>query len=164
MIAEVRGVILELGKKHGGNFIMPTLKEKLYKICRDFHILSLYAFGSRAKEISKRIEGEPVVSDHPTSDLDIGVQPAKGALRHPRDRVALTQALEDLFHVPRVDLVILPEAPVFLAVEVIRGELLYCDNEDRQSEEELYYLRRAGDLAYFQKQRLQGILDGTLRS
>jgi hypothetical protein len=45
----------------------------------------------------------------------------------------------------------------------VRGELLYRDDEDRQAREELYYLRRAADLAPYQRQRLEGILRGELR-
>jgi hypothetical protein len=41
--------------------------------------------------------------------------------------------LEDLLEVNRVDLVILPEADPFLALEVIRGELLYSEELDRQA-------------------------------
>jgi hypothetical protein len=65
--------------------------------------------------------------------------------------------------VSRADLVVLPEASTFLAADAVRGEMLYCDDEDRQAREELYYLRRAADLAPYQKERLEALLDGELR-
>ncbi len=80
-----------------------------------------------------------------------------------RERVRLTIDLERFFNVPRVDLVLLWDADAFLAVDVIRGDLLYCNDPDQQSLDELYVLRRAGDLAYFEEQRLSGILSGELR-
>ena len=71
-----------------------------------------------------------------------------------QDRVRLSIELEDLLGVNRVDLVVLPEADPFLALDIIRGELLYCEDEDAQAEDELYVLRRAGDLAPLERERL----------
>lgn len=142
---------------------MSELQEALADICRRFCVVSLYAFGSRGKEVAARIAGDPPLPGRGGADLDIAVQPAPETLGDPRDRVSLLQALEGLFEVPRVDLVVLPEAGPFLAADAVRGELLFCDDEDRQAREELYYLRRAADLAPFQRARLEGILSGELR-
>ena len=143
---------------------MSELKARLKAVCERFGVASLYVFGSRAREVSGRINGAaetaPGVAE---SDVDFAVQPVRGALAGARERVDLTLALEELFAAPRVDLVILPEAGPFLAVDAIRGELLYCDDEDRQAREELYYFRRAADLAPLQRARLEGILSGDLR-
>jgi len=138
------------------------VRERLGEICQRFGVASLYAFGSRAREALGRISGTRIRGEAPNADLDLAAQPGKGALATSLDRVRLMAALEDLFDVPRVDLVILPEADPFLAAEAIRGELLYCDDEDRQAEEELYYLARAGDLAPFERERIQGVLKGEL--
>jgi hypothetical protein len=62
-------------------------------------------------------------------------------------KVGLAQKLEELFQVPRVDLVILDEADPFLAAEIIRGELLYAADGRIADEYEIFVLRRAGDLA-----------------
>jgi hypothetical protein len=67
--------------------------------------------------------------------------------------------LEDLFEVGRVDLVLLPEADPYVALDVIRGELLYTRDPDRQARYELYVLRRAGDLLPFKKERMRMILE-----
>ena len=142
---------------------MNELQTELEQICRRFGVASLYAFGSRAEEIAAKVAGRPPVSGPADSDLDVAVQPAPDGLRGVDDRVRLTQALEDLFDVARVDLVILPQASPFLVADAVRGELLFCDDEDRQSHEELYYLRRAADLAPFQRDRLKGLLSGEYR-
>ena len=59
-----------------------------------------------------------------------------------------------------MDLILLPEADPFLALDIIKGELLYCADPDRQAEDELYVLRRAGDLAGFQRERIDQIIRG----
>lgn len=59
--------------------------------------------------------------------------------------------LEDLLQVGRIDLILLPEADPFLALDIIKGELLYTDDPDQQARHELFVLRRAGDLLPFKK-------------
>lgn len=142
---------------------MRELQIQLERVCRRFDVISLYVFGSRAEEIAARFAGRPVAPGLADSDLDVAVQPAPDGLRSVEGRVRLTQALENLFDVSRVDLVILPLASPFLVADAVRGELLFCDDEDRQAHEELYYLRRAADLAPFQKDRLEGLLSGEYR-
>lgn len=142
---------------------MSDLRDELESICLRHGVASLYVFGSRASEIAARVAGEPATRASRGSDLDVAVQPREDALRDARARVTLAGELEALFDVPRVDLVILPEAAPFVAADAVRGELLYCDDEDRQAREELYHLRRAADLAPFQRRRLEGILTGELR-
>ena len=95
------------------------------------------------------------------SDVDIGVEPKPGRYLNAKERVRLAIELEDVLDVNRVDLVILSEADPFLALEIIRGELLYCADADAQAEYELYVLRRAGDLAFYARERWQQILTGT---
>jgi hypothetical protein len=53
---------------------------------------------------------------------------------------------------------VLPEADPFVAAEVIRGERLFADDEDAADEYDLYVLRRAGDLAPFERERIEMIL------
>jgi len=93
---------------------------------------SIYVFGSRASEIAARLRDRSATREHPDSDVDIAIQPSQGCHLNARTRVRLTGALEDLFDADRVDLVLLPEASPFLAVEAIRGELLYCKTSTRR--------------------------------
>ena len=126
--------------------------------------MDLYAFGSRGAEISEKVRGyAAVIPTQHTSDVDIGAVPANLSTFGPSQRIALVVELEDLFDAYRVDLVVLSEADPFLALEVVRGELLYTDNPDRQSRHELYILRRAGDLMPFKKERMRMILEEAAR-
>jgi len=135
---------------------METVKD----ICKRNGIADLYVFGSRGAEIAARVrDGSTIVPTHSASDVDIGVMPVNLSQFGPAQRISLAIELEDLFDVPRVDLIILPEADPYLALEVIRGELLYTDDPDRQARHELYILRRAGDLMPFKKQRMRMILE-----
>jgi uncharacterized protein len=83
-----------------------------------------------------------------------------GAPLRARARVELMLELEDFFGVGRVDLVVLPEAPPFLASMVIQGERLYAQNADDADDYDLYVLRRAGDLLPFHRERVRMVLGG----
>lgn len=132
----------------------------LSSICRRYGIDAVYAFGSRAPAIAALVRSGQPLSQTTASDVDIGVLPKPGCSLDPRAKVALMAQLEDLLGAGRVDLVSLTEAPPFLAVEIIRGELLYEADPDRSAEYELFVLRRAGDLALFQRERVRDVLAG----
>ena len=134
------------------------LREALNAICRRHDIVGLYVFGSRGEEITARVRGDGVTEPRADSDLDVGVVPASEADFGVIARVRLAQALEALFDVPRVDLVVLPEADPFLAANVIRGERLYARDEYAADEYNLHILRRAGDLASLERERIALIL------
>jgi hypothetical protein len=139
---------------------MPDIQESLRDLARQYNLVALYAFGSRAEEVAARAAGKIAESAYPSSDADIGVLPVRGHHLSARDKVRLVIALEDALDVKRVDLVILPEASPYLALDVVRGELLYTMDPDAEAEYELYVLRRAGDLAPFERERLRMILAG----
>jgi predicted nucleotidyltransferase len=132
----------------------------LSSICLRYGIDALYVFGSRAPEIARLVGSSQPLADTTTSDVDIGILPKPGCSPDPRVKVKLMAELEDLLGAGRVDLVSLPEAPPFLAVEIIRGELLYDADPDRSAEYELFVLRRAGDLAPFERERVCDVLAG----
>ena len=136
------------------------MEDSLGDLARQYRLVAIYAFGSRAGEVAARVAGGGGEPTRSLSDLDIGVLPAAKRRLSPQDKVALTRALEDLFDVTRVDLVVLPESPPYLALEVVRGELLYAADPDAEAEYQLYVLRRAGDLAPYQHERLRMILAG----
>ena len=46
----------------------------------------------------------------------------------------------------------------FLALDIIRGERVFCVDPDRGDEFELYVMRRAGDLAPFERERRRRLL------
>ena len=132
---------------------------------RRYQLTAMYVFGSRAREIAARAAGASTQAtgaaptDHPDSDVDIGVQPLRHTRPSAEQRVRLALELEDLFAVARVDLVVLPEANAPLAAEVVRGELLVCADLDEEAESQLYYLRPAGDLAPFYSEQFRDLLE-----
>jgi hypothetical protein len=136
------------------------IEERLCTLAKQYDLVAIYALGSRAMEIAARVRGEEVESVHPSSDADIGVLPARERHLRARERVELMLTLEDVLDVGRVDLVILPEASAYLALDVVRGELLCVTDPDAEAEFQLYVLRRAGDLAPFERERWHIILTG----
>ena len=132
--------------------------ERVAELCRRFGVLGLYAFGSRAREVQRWMAGGLPSLPPSESDVDIGVKVRRGALTVVKDKVALQVALEDLLQVGRVDLVVLDEADPFLAANVIRGERLYAEDGYLADEYDLYILRRAGDLAPLERERMELIL------
>ena len=131
---------------------------ELAHLCERFGVALLYVFGSRAEEVEQWLSQEKLALATGGSDVDVGVRPKSGRLHQVRDKVALTNALEDFLGCDRVDLVILPEADPFVAVAVLRGERLYAEDSYLADEYELYLLRRAGDLAPFERERMAMVL------
>jgi len=139
---------------------MKRREEYLADLCYEYGIDILYAFGSRAKEVKSWLKED--LGDLPPSlsDIDIAIKPISGKYLDIKEKVQLTIALEDFFKVPRADLVVIPEADPFLAANIIRGERLFCRDPYRADNYELYILRRAGDLAPLERERLALIMEG----
>jgi len=137
--------------------------KRLAELAQAYRLADIYAFGSRAAEIAAMMKNGRAIKRASSSDVDIGVRPKQGTRLSTRDLVKLAVKLEDLFGVNRVDLVLLPEAEPFLALDIIRGELLYADDPLDQAYYELFVLRRAGDLLPFKRERIDLILRGTAR-
>ncbi|OGO33603.1 MAG: hypothetical protein A2Z16_08880 [Chloroflexi bacterium RBG_16_54_18] len=137
---------------------MDSLHSRLAKICTAHGIKILYLFGSRGLEFYYYLHGAGPPPSPGESDLDVGVLPASPL--SVQQKVELTLRLEELFNVPRIDLVVLTEADPFLAANIIRGERAFAENEYDADEYDLYVLRRAGDLAFYERQRMDMILKG----
>lgn len=128
------------------------------ELCRASAVGILYAFGSRGEEVLAWVRGERETLSPGPSDVDIGAKLLRGRELTVRQKVELAIALEDLLGVNRVDLVVLDEADPFVAANVIRGERLYAANSYVADEYDLYVLRRAGDLAPLERERMDLIL------
>ena len=99
----------------------------------------MYLFGSQATGTSR-----------PDSDVDVGVLYASP---QPLDR---TLQLEDeIAQVlgPKVDVVDAAASGAFLALEIVRGERIFCRDSTAADVFELYVLRRAGDLLPYELER-----------
>jgi hypothetical protein len=82
-------------------------------------------------------------------------------VRLEEDRVRLTDRLGTLPNeAPKVDLVVLPEAAAFLAAYVVRGELLLAVDLDAEAVAQLYYLRRAAELAPLLREQWRETIGG----
>lgn len=138
---------------------MASLRKLLCDLAVSNNLTAMYAFGSRVAEVVARLEGTVPTDPNLASDIDIGIQPKRGYRLDLDQKVRLTIALERLFGVSRVDLVVCPEAPPFLAQEIVSGQLFCCTDPDEQAEYELYVLRRAGDLAPIEVERRRMILE-----
>jgi predicted nucleotidyltransferase len=137
---------------------MESRQQGLQQICQKYRVHTLYAFGSQAKEIRDLVEGHEDAVPLSSSDVDIGVRALSGRKFSVAEKVNLALALEELFGCKRVDLVSLSEADPFLAAEVIRGERLFAHSNHEADEYELYVLRRAGDLAPLERERMALVL------
>jgi hypothetical protein len=127
-------------------------------IAARFGIDVLYAFGSRAREAFAQTIGRGTFAAGGVSDLDLAALPAPGRVWNVDERVLMTAAFEDVFPAPRVDLVVLSEAPPFLALAAVSGELLFARDRVREANYQLDVLRRAGDLAPFERARRAHLL------
>lgn len=130
----------------------------LERICVEFDVAILYAFGSRAEQVVEWLDGRRMTLTASPSDVDIGVKSLPDVIWRLDDKVQLALQLEDLFDDGRVDLIVLNAASPFLAEEVIRGERLYAQDEYLADEYDLYILRRAGDLAPLEREWLSSVL------
>jgi predicted nucleotidyltransferase len=110
----------------------------------DPRILALYLFGSRARQ-----------EETEQSDVDVGILFRQEATL--KEVLLLEDAIERRLGLP-VDVVDAGRASAFLALDIIRGERVFCTDPDRCDEFELYVMRRAGDLAPFEKERRRLLL------
>jgi len=135
---------------------MNTRLERVEQVCQKFRVKAFYIFGSRRADMLRFLQDETFQLPPSQSDLDIGV------LTHPpfsvEAKVELTLALEDIFGISNVDLFVLQEVDAFLAANIIRGDRVYAEDSYLADEYELFVLRRAGDLAEFERQRMAMIL------
>jgi len=133
---------------------MGQLHRQVQELCNRYALDMMYAFGSRSEEIINCFFGQGDLDKAAIADVDIGAKVTKGSALSARDKVNLTIDLEELLGVERVDLVILSEADPFLAANIIRGDRIFCRDAYLADEYELYVLRRAGDLAPLERERL----------
>jgi len=133
-----------------------TIKEKIKDFASRYNIQMIYAFGSRAKEALDFVEGKIERFPSKPSDLDIGVK-TKNHL-NVDEKVEIAIFFEDIFNVPRVDLVVLSDAPVFLALDIVTGEILYAADSTYEAEYQLYIIAMAADLIPFEKMKQRMLL------
>ena len=109
----------------------------------------IYAFGSRASEAQEFTAGTIERMSPGASDLDIGIKTSRRLTV--QEKVEIAVFFEELFGVPRTDVVVIPEAPITLAFRIVTGELLYAQDPTDEAEYQLYIMRMASDLEPMRK-------------
>ena len=135
---------------------MNKIKEQIRNIASRYGLRIIYAFGSRAKEVLDLIENRIEHITSTPSDLDIGVKPGKPLTVEEKVKIAIL--FEDLFDVSRVDLIVLPEAPVSLALEIVMGEILFMQDATYEAEYQLYIMRMAADILPYERMKQEMIM------
>lgn len=134
-----------------------TEREKLLEqIAGKYHLQMVYAFGSRSNEAFEFLKGRLERLASADSDLDIAVKPRTSL--NVQEKVEIALALEDLFGILRVDLIVLPEVPTLLAYEGVTGELLYAEDDTLEAEYQLYIMRKTAELLPYEKARIKFVL------
>jgi len=135
---------------------MTEVETKIGSLAKTYRLRLIYAFGSRAREAKKMAEGGCKTLRSSPTDLDIGLLSRDRLSVEEKVRIGL--ALEDIFGVARVDVVVLSEAPPFLALEIVQGELLFADDPDFEADYQLHVMRVASDLMPFEREKRAMIL------
>lgn len=141
--------------------MMNYIQQQIENLSGRYRLTAVYAFGSRTKDISEAVYGGKILPPTSLSDMDIAILPDLNQWLTLRQKVRLAFEFEDIFGVVRCDLVNLSEADPFLAVQIIRGDRIYCGDIHRADEYELYVLRRAGDLILLENERIELIMGRT---
>ncbi len=107
-------------------------------------ILGLYLFGSQASGSAR---------EH--SDIDLGA--LFDAPRYLDTLLLLDNRFEEALG-RKVDLVDTGSCDAFLALDIVRGERIFCRDEYRCDVFDLYVMRRAADLEHFERERRRVLL------
>ena len=135
-----------------------VMREQIQKFALQYGIQIIYAFGSRAKEALAIMEGKIAGFSPGSSDLDLGIKSSQRLNVAVKVKIAIF--FEDLFHLPRVDVVVIPEVPILLALEIVRGEILYTHDPTFEAEYQLYIMKMAADLLPHERIKQSMIMGG----
>ena len=129
---------------------------RLGELCARYGVLALYAYGSRAAQARHWLHRGGAFGAGP-NDLDLAVSGGIDKRYALAEKVAMASAFSDLFAFEAIDLADMNEVDPFVAANIVRGERLYCADRMYADELDLYVLRRAGDLAPHERERLARI-------
>lgn len=137
--------------------------KRLKKIFRKYEVASAYLFGSQ-KDYGLKYLNEKEVAVEKKSDLDIGI-----LLKMIPDNMYkfygnLYYDLSNIFEPFNIDIVFLNEVNPLLRFEIIKGERIYCCDEDFADEYEERVIKFASDLSFkrkmFEKDFLEALENG----
>ena len=144
---------------------MALSMERLKEIFIKKGVKAAYLFGSQKDAGRAFIEGkEKNILSGGLSDLDIGVVLGVDRSEYLTVYGDIYVELAIFFEPFEIDLVILNEATPFFQYDVIRGELIYCEDEDFLDRYEERVMKIASDIIFknreFEKDFLEAIKDG----
>jgi len=140
-----------------------TVLGKLKTLFQKYEVKIAYLFGSQKEKGIEFLKGRTAESEK-GSDLDIGVVferlPDKAFLIYGE----IYAELADIFEPFNIDLVFLQETDSLFQYEAIKGEVIYCEDQEFLDEYEERVMKKAGDLAYkwkeFERDFLEAIKNG----
>jgi len=142
-------VLLEIVSRWGGYTADMNRQEALNRLSREYGLLAVYLFGSRADDGLRLLRGEAVSREE--SDLDVGIV-FREPLRNPRILSRLQVELEDVFEPLRVDVVPLQRVDALFQFSAIDGHRIAATDPDEADRYELVVMNRAAELLPIQRQ------------
>ena len=139
-------------------------KRELHRICKEYRILSVYLFGSMAKEGAELLNDIIPDTVDSLADIDVGIvfiQSVSNTVERIKIYKKLYADLSTLFSPINLDLVFLQETGVILQFEAINGQLVYSHDEDQSMDYEekviKYYQDWKPDYDLYTKEVLEAI-------
>lgn len=126
-----------------------TRQDQLDRLCREYGLLAVYLFGSRADDGLRLLQGEKVSGDG--SDLDIGIV-FRDRDFDPKALYLLSGELEEIFSPLRVDVVPLQRADALFQFSAIDGHRIAATDLEKADLYELAVMSRAEELLPIQRQ------------
>jgi len=130
---------------------MNKVKKQIEEVSKKYALQIIYAFGSKGKEALDIVKGKMEHLSSSSVDLDIGIK----AERHlnVEEKVKIELIFEDIFNVAKVDIVVVSEVPILLALEIVKGELLYAKDLTHEAEYQLHIMRRAAEIVPYERMK-----------
>ncbi|MBI4378644.1 MAG: nucleotidyltransferase domain-containing protein [Nitrospinae bacterium] len=138
-------------------------RETLTGLLKKYHVKIAYIFGSQKESGIAFLNDRNSTIDE-RADLDIGVVFEK----LPTDTFVvygeIYASLSILFEPFNIDLVFLQETDTLFQYEAIKGELIYCEDENFLDEYEELVMKMASDLSFkkaeFERDFIEAVKDG----
>jgi predicted nucleotidyltransferase len=138
-------------------------RETLIGLLKKYHVKIAYIFGSQKESGIAFLNDRNSTIDE-RADLDIGVVFEK----LPTDTFGvygeIYASLSILFEPFNIDLVFLQETDTLFQYEAIKGELIYCEDENFLDEYEELVMKMASDLSFkkaeFERDFIEAVKDG----
>lgn len=138
-------------------------RETLIELLRKHRVKIAYIFGSQKESGIAFLDDKKSIVDE-KADLDMGVVFEKLPIDAFGVYGEIYASLSILFEPFNIDLVFLQETDTLFQYEAIKGELIYCEDENFLDDYEEMVMKMASDLSFkkaeFEKDFLEAVKDG----